>query len=83
MKTIAISIDEESLAAIDRMASPAARGGRRKKANRSELIRRALRDFVAQQRRREREASDARVLAAHRTRLERQVAALVAEQARP
>ena len=43
MKTIAISIDEASLAAVDRLARAAAgRGGAKKGANRSEVVRRAV-----------------------------------------
>lgn len=84
MKTIAISIDETSLDAIDRIARAGGRGrGRRKQANRSEVIRRAVREFVGRQKRQEREESDRRVLAANRQRIERQAAALVIEQAEP
>ena len=47
MKTIAISIDEASLAAIDRMAQGARRGrGRKGGVKRSEVIRRAVREFI-------------------------------------
>lgn len=82
MKTIAITIDEDSLAAIDRLARTA-RGGRSGKGrpSRSEVIRQALREFIARHRRREREESDRRVLAANRERIERQLNALVADQA--
>jgi metal-responsive CopG/Arc/MetJ family transcriptional regulator len=79
MKTIAISIDEASLAAVDRLARAAGRG--RKAANRSEVIRKAVKEFLARKQRREREERDRRVLAAHRDEIERQAAALVAEQA--
>jgi metal-responsive CopG/Arc/MetJ family transcriptional regulator len=82
MKTIAISIDEASLAAVDRLARAARRrpggGGR---PSRSEVIRQAVREFVARHRKREREESDRKVLAENRERIERQVSALVAEQA--
>jgi metal-responsive CopG/Arc/MetJ family transcriptional regulator len=82
MKTIAISIDEASLAAVDRIARAARRrrGGKRE-ANRSEVIRRAVREFLAHQRRHEREENDRRVLAANRERIEREARILVAEQA--
>jgi metal-responsive CopG/Arc/MetJ family transcriptional regulator len=84
MKTIAISIDEASLAAVDRLASAAARrGGGKKGANRSEMVRQAVREFLARQRRHEREEKDRRILSAHRTEIERQGASLVAEQAEP
>jgi metal-responsive CopG/Arc/MetJ family transcriptional regulator len=82
MKTIAISIDEDSLAAIDRLAR-AARGGRggKDRPSRSELIRRALRDYVARHRKQEREENDRKVLRENRERIERQLNALVADQA--
>ncbi len=82
MKTIAISIDEASLAAVDRLAQAAGRRrGGKKIANRSEVVRRAVREFIARERRHEREEKDARILRAHRERIEREAAALVAEQA--
>jgi metal-responsive CopG/Arc/MetJ family transcriptional regulator len=82
MKTIAVSIDEASLAAIDRMARLGGRGTSRKgRANRSELVRRAVQEFVERQHKREREENDRRILAAHRGQIDRQVSALVAEQA--
>ncbi len=82
MKTIAISIDEASLAAVDRLAQAAGRRqGGAKKANRSEVVRQAVREFLAHRRRHEREERDRRILSAHRDRIERQAASLVAEQA--
>ena len=84
MKTIAISIDEASLAAVDRLAQAAGRRpGGGKKGNRSEMVRQAVREFLARQRRQEREEKDRRILSAHRTEIERQGASLVAEQAEP
>lgn len=82
MKTIAISIDEDSLAAIDGMA----RSGGRQRAgkrtgNRSEVIRRAVREFILRQGRLAREEKDRKILASNRRTLDRQAAALVAEQA--
>ncbi len=81
MKTIAISIDESSLAAVDRLVGRAGKG--RRSPSRSEVIRLAVREFLARRARLEREAEDRRVLRAHRAKLERQAAALVAEQAEP
>jgi metal-responsive CopG/Arc/MetJ family transcriptional regulator len=82
MKTIAISIDEASLAAIDRMAQRAGRGrGRKGGVNRSEVIRRALREFIFRNRKREREDGDRQILAANREQILRQAEALVGEQA--
>ena len=85
MKTIAISIDEASLVVIDRLAKAAGRGqGQgRKTMNRSEVVRRALREFIARHQRHEREEKDRQILAANRKRLEREASALVAEQAEP
>lgn len=83
MKTIAISIDEESLAAVDRLARATGRRGGKRKANRSEVIRRAVRQFLAHQKRHEREENDRRVLAANREQIEREARVLVAEQAKP
>jgi metal-responsive CopG/Arc/MetJ family transcriptional regulator len=78
MRTIAITIDEEVLARLDRLAGRA--GGR---ANRSRVIRQAVSEYVS---RLEREAGDAReaaVVRRHRGRLAREATALVREQAKP
>ena len=84
MKTIAISIDEVSLAAIDRMARAArVQRGRKRRANRSEVIRRAVREFIGRGKRREREDNDRAILATNREQIERQAEALVGEQAEP
>jgi metal-responsive CopG/Arc/MetJ family transcriptional regulator len=84
MKTIAISIDEASLAALDRLAlSGRRRPGRTRRGNRSEVVRRALQEFIARQRKQKREEGDARILRAHRDLLARQAAVLVREQAEP
>ena len=82
MKTIAISIDEASLAAVDRLAQAAGRRRNgRKVPNRSEVVRQALREFLDRRRRHEREERDRRILSDHRGEIERQAASLVAEQA--
>ena len=82
MKTIAISIDEASLAAVDRLAQAAGRRpGGGKKGNRSEMVRQALQEFLARRRKQEREERDRRILSVHRDEIERQAASLVAEQA--
>lgn len=84
MKTIAISIDEASLAAIDSLVRTGGGGrGRKGRENRSEVIRRAVREFVARRKRHEREESDGRILAANRARIEREARALIGEQAEP
>jgi metal-responsive CopG/Arc/MetJ family transcriptional regulator len=85
MKTIAISIDEASLQAIDRLARAGGRARRpgRRAGSRSEIVRRAVQEFIARQQRHAREEQDRRILATHRERLGRQATALVAEQAEP
>jgi len=89
MKTIAISIDEATLRDIDRIASglravssSAKRLGTRG-ANRSKVIRTALREYVARQQRAQREEREREVYARHRRTLLRQARALVEEQAEP
>ena len=72
MKTIAISIDEETLARVDRVA------GR----NRSRLLREAVREHVARLERLAEEAREVEVIRRHRRRLARQAAALVRAQAK-
>lgn len=74
MKTIAVSIDEPTLEAVDRIA----RGGR--KSNRSKVIREALGEFIERRERAAREERERRVLSRHRSRLARQASALVAQQ---
>jgi Arc/MetJ-type ribon-helix-helix transcriptional regulator len=84
MKTIAISIDEASLAGVERLTQAARRRkGGRKRANRSEVVRQAVREFLERQLRQEREARDREIVRAHRGRIGREAAALVAEQAEP
>lgn len=78
MQTIAVSIDETILAALDRLARR-----ERRPRNRSALVRQALAEFLA---RREREADEALERVAygkHRTLVGRQVRALVRGQAKP
>ena len=88
MKTIAVSIDEDTIEALGRITRDEARmvSGRRrppKAPNRSELVRRALREFVERRERSEREAKERLAIARHRDLLDRQAAALVGEQAEP
>lgn len=78
MKTIAVSIDEPTILALDRLA----RGGRKQR-KRSELVRQALAEFLARRERQQREQRERVAIARHRTLLARQAQALVAEQARP
>jgi len=74
MKTIAISIDDDTLARVDRI------GGSRK---RSRLIRDAVRQYLAHVERLAEEEREASVLRRHRARLARQARALVRAQGRP
>lgn len=74
MITIAISIDEPTVEAIDRLA----RKGRRQR-KRSEIVRQALAEFLARREQETQEAKERAALARHRTLLARQAKALVAE----
>ena len=78
MKTIAISIDEPTLEALDRFARR-----QRVPRKRSELVREAVAEFLARRERLEQEAGERAAIAKHRRLLARQAKALVAEQARP
>jgi len=78
MKTIAISIDEPTLDALDRLAQKG-----RVPRKRSELVREALAEFLARRERLEQEARERATIARHRPLLARQAKAMVAEQARP
>ncbi len=79
MKTIAISIDDETLARVDRLA-----GARiRTRTNRSLVIRRAVKEYVDRLERERAEQQEAAIVRRHRRRLAEAAAALVREQAKP
>ena len=78
MKTIAISIDEPTLGALDRLV----RKGR-VRGKRSELVREALAEFLARRERLEQEAHERAAIARHRALLACEAKAMVAEQAQP
>ena len=78
MKTIAISIDEPTLGALDRLAQKGRARGKR-----SELVREALAEFLARRESQERETAERAAIAKHRALLARQAKAMVAEQAKP
>jgi metal-responsive CopG/Arc/MetJ family transcriptional regulator len=78
MKTIAISIDEPTLGALDRLAQ---QGRVRRK--RSELVREALVEFLARREGQEQEALERAAIAKHRSLLARQAKAMIAEQGKP
>ena len=72
MKTIAITIDEETVTRVDRLGQ----------GNRSRVIRAAVQEYVARAERLAAEAQEATVIRRHRRRLARQAAALVQAQAK-
>jgi Arc/MetJ-type ribon-helix-helix transcriptional regulator len=76
MKTIAVTIDDDTLKLLDELTGGTSRRSR------SALVRTALREFAERERRREVEAKENAVLRKHRKRLARQARALIAEQAR-
>lgn len=78
MKTIAISIDEPTLGALDRLARKGRARGRR-----SQLVREALVEFLARRESLEWEAVERAAIAKHRALLARQAKAMVTEQAQP
>ncbi len=73
MKTIAISIDANTLERVDRL------GGR----NRSHIIREAVREYVTRLERLAEEEREGAVIHRNRGRLARQARALVRNQAQP
>jgi metal-responsive CopG/Arc/MetJ family transcriptional regulator len=85
MKTIAISIDEPTLTALDALARRAAHGGKRRRGSghRSEIVRQALAEFIVRRETEEREARERTILAHHKKKLARQARALLDEQAEP
>ena len=77
MKTIAISIDESTVEAIDDLVAT----GDDPSLNRSKLIRTAVDEYIRRQVRLRREARDAEIVADHRELLALQAEALLEEQA--
>jgi metal-responsive CopG/Arc/MetJ family transcriptional regulator len=78
MKTVAITIDEDMLRRIDRLATK----GTATIKNRSQVIRQAVREYVARIERLAEEERERKVFRRHRQLLERQAKALVEEQAK-
>ena len=80
--TIAITIEEETLKRVDRVAVAAGEraGG---PANRSRVIRAAVHEYLARLERMAEEERERHILKRHSRRLARQAAALVKEQAKP
>jgi len=79
MKSIAITISQDMIIAIDRMIG-LVEGER---LNRSKIIRRAVREYIARFERRVSEEREREIIAKHRDLLAAQASALVAEQAQP
>ena len=71
MKTIAITVDEDTLEQLDRVAGK----------NRSLVVRRALQQYLSFLERTTEQEREREILRRHRRRLDRQCAALVREQA--
>lgn len=78
MKTIAITIDEDTLRSLEAIAGKSRSGG----SSRSRIIRMAIREFVARERQQQREAREREIFKKNRTRLARQARALISEQAK-
>jgi metal-responsive CopG/Arc/MetJ family transcriptional regulator len=79
MKTIAITIDTDMLQRLDRLAAHGGRGG----ANRSRVIRTAVKEYLARLEAAAEAEHERAIFRRHSKRLARQSAALVREQARP
>lgn len=79
MKTIAITIEDEALRELDRVA----RSAGPLKANRSEIVRRAVDEYLARVARRTREEKDDMIIHEHHKKLNRQARSLVRGQAKP
>ena len=77
MKTISITVDEAVLARLDRLANSDLQEG----ANRSSMIRDAMRTYVAGLERRIDEDREREVFGKRRAQLEKEAVALVREQA--
>lgn len=78
MKTIAITMDEDTISRIDEIAQKSV-----PPSNRSRVIRAAVKEFVAKELQRDREARERKIFKKNRVRLERQARALISEQAKP
>lgn len=79
MKTIAITIDEETLRRVDHVLSERRSAGK----NRSDLARRALREFLERLDRLAEEERERAIFRKERKRLARQASSAIREQARP
>ena len=75
MKTIAISIDEPTLNQIDQLA-------KRRGMNRSELVREATQDYIAEKEAESEEERERKIFRRHKKKLKKQTAALIGQQAK-
>ena len=78
MKTIAITIDEPTLKKVDRLTADTSFSFK----NRSDVIRRAIVQFIKRLEREVEEEREAEIFRKHKSRLNRQAVALIKEQAR-
>ena len=78
MKTIAITVDDETAEMLERLCLAAGRPR-----GRSALVRAAIRQFAEQETRRQQEEQEREIVRKHRRLLERDARALVKDQARP
>ena len=78
MKTIAITIEEDTLSWIDRLAAKATGS-----ANRSQVIRQAVREYLHRVERMAEEDRERKIFRKHSSKLAKQATALVREQAKP
>ena len=77
MKTIAFTIDEHLLERIDQLAARKTTAAN----NRSQILRLAVAEFLAERERLEEEERERAIFRRHRVKLAKQAAALVKEQA--
>jgi len=79
MKTIAISIEQDTLDRVDRLTKSGGQTG----TNRSHVIRLAIKEYVSRLERQAEEERETAIVRRHRGDLARQAKALVQEQAKP
>ena len=81
MRTIAITIDEDTLTRLDHLVDQRSRGGRLR--SRSRVIRDAVKEYVMSHERLAAEAREAAIIRRHGVQLMQQASAAVREQAEP
>jgi len=79
MKTIAITIDDDTLQRLDRVTGRGSEGGQ----NRSRVIREAVKEYVSRLERLADDEREAAIVRTHRGRLARQAKAAIQAQAKP